>query len=139
MQRQINRLEKMKAAGWYKTILLTICLGISLFGWLRFSGAVSIYTLLLELGIRPHPIYYLLSGLAIGLSFLVTFSVSAMNLRWAGVYVRICSAMLVVHLLIEIFLIRGRVSIIQVVLTLIASMSLFILASRNHQKNEFTS
>lgn len=133
MQRQINLPEQMKAAGWHKTLLLTICLGISLFGWLRLSGAVSIYTLLLELGIRPHPIYYLLSGLAISLSFIVAFFASALNREWASVYVRICSVMLAVHLLVEIFFIRRTVSIIQVVLTLASSISLFTLTSRNRQ------
>ena len=139
MQNQINLLQQRKGAGWHKTIFLTICLCISLFGWLRLSGAVSIYTLLLELGMRPHPIYYLLSGLAIGLSFLVAFFVSALNRNWAGKYVRICSTMLAVHLLIEIFFIWHNVKIIQVILTFAASISLFILTCRNHQKNEFTS
>ncbi len=129
----------MKGAGWHKTILLIMCLGISLFGWLRFSGAVSIYTLLLEMDLRPHPIYFLLSGLAIGISFFVAFFVSALKYEWNSVYVRICSAMLAVHLLTEIFFIRQRVNIIQVILTLVASSSLFIFTSRNHQKNEFTS
>jgi uncharacterized membrane protein len=139
MQSQINLPKQRKRAGLLKTSLLVMCLGISLFGWLRLTGALSIYTLLLELGIKPHPLYYLLSGLAIGLSFLVAFLGSALNRGWAGVYVRICSAMLAVHLLTEIFFIRGRVNIIQVILALAASSSLFILTSRNHQKNEFTS
>jgi hypothetical protein len=139
MQRQINLPKHREGTGLLKTILLAMCLGISLFGWLRFSGAASIYTLLLELGIRPHPIYYLFSGLAIGLLFLLAFIGSALNHEWAGVYVRICSAMLSIHLLIEILFIRGRASIIQVVLTLAASVSFFILTSRKNKKNEFAS
>ena len=139
MQSELNFPKQKKGSRLLKTILLIVCLGISLFGWLRLSGAASIDTLLLELGIRPHPIYYLLSGLVIGLSFLVAFFVSALNHNWAGIYVRICSSMLTLHLLIEIFFIRRRVYIIQVMLILAASVSIFILTSRNHQKNEFTS
>lgn len=131
MQNQINLAKQRKGAGWQKTILLTICLSISLFGWLRLSGVVNIYTLLLELGIRPHPIYYLLSGSAIGLSFLVAFFASALKRKWANVHVRICSVMLAVHLLVEIFFIRGKVSIIQVVLTVAATVVLFILTPQD--------
>lgn len=139
MQSELNFPKQTKGFGLPKTILLILCLGISLFGWLRLSGAASIYSLLLELGIRPHPIYYLLSGLAIGLSFLVAFFASALNRNWAGIYVRICSSLLTLHLLIEIFFIRHRVSVMQVMLTVAASVSIFILTSRNHHKNEFTS
>jgi hypothetical protein len=138
MQNRTVHPKQMKGAGTRKTIILMLCLGISLFGWLRFSGAMSIYSLLLELGIRPHPIYYLLSGLIIGLSFLVAFFSSTLNRKWACAYVRICSAMTSIHLLYEIFFIRGRVNITQVMFIFSAAALIFLLTSRN-QNNESTS
>lgn len=137
MQSQNNLPKQRKRAGWHKTIVLIMCLGISLFGWLRLSGVLSIYTLLRELDFNPHPIYYLFSGLAIGLAFLLAFIGSALNQKWVGMYMRICSVVLAFHLLIEMLFIRGRASVIQVILTVFVPISLFILTYRSQQKNEF--
>lgn len=138
MQKPNNLPNPEKRSTWQKAFLLTVCLGISLFGWLRFTGALNIYTLLLELGLKPHPLYYLLSGLTIGLSFLAAFFVSALNGKKADQYVRSCSILLALHFLIEIFFIRHRVNSIHVILVLAVSFSLIILTTRNHHKNEFT-
>jgi hypothetical protein len=131
MQTEIIPLKSNKFQTIRKTILVILTICISLFGWLRFTGAIQVYGYLLQLGINPHPIYYVLSGLIIGMSFLVAAIACAFSSQWVFKYLRICGSCLAAYLLIENLLIRSKSDLIQLIFVFFVLILIFLLTGKN--------
>jgi hypothetical protein len=134
MKIQTNLPISRKAHSIKRTFLLLILIGISIFGWLRFSGVIQIYDYLLQIGFSPHPIYFALSGSLIGILFLIAAIVTAMKLWWASKYVRVCVLCLCIHLIIEnSFLSRNQSSQPSIIMAMLITIGIFLL-TRNPKK-----
>ncbi len=133
MQTEANPPESKKAQTIRKTILAMLSICISLFGWLRLTGSIQIYGYLLQLGINPSLIYYVLSGLIIGISFLFAAIAYAFSTQWAFKYLRICSACLAVYLLIENLLIKSKPDLIQLIFVILVLILIFLLTRKNRE------
>jgi hypothetical protein len=72
MSDDLKRQTRPILHGWRRAMALLILLAISLLGWLRMAEAIRLYPYLYEIGLSIHPIYLVLSGVLIGLLFLLT-------------------------------------------------------------------
>jgi hypothetical protein len=83
-------------------IILALLLScISVFGWLRLSGVMQLYGYLIQLGITPHPLYYVLSGLMTGLLFLTAIFVWVLKVSWGGKFILISAILFGSLLMLE--------------------------------------
>lgn len=127
---QSRKLQKIQ-----KSVLIILSICISLFGWLRLSGAIQVYRYILQLEIDPHPIYYVLSGLIIGVGFLIAVIASAFSAQWSFKYLRVCSSFVTAHLLIENLFLHAKPNLAQLICILFV-LILFFLLTRNKRENQ---
>jgi len=118
-----------------KTLLIITSISVSLFGWLRFAGALQILDYLLQLGLYPHPFYYLISGLVIGITFLLAIIAVTLNCHWAPIYIRVCGLGFIIHLIIENLSLHRWVNITQMFFVTAATGLLFLLTMNKPDKN----
>lgn len=64
------------------------CCAFALMGWLRFSTALAYRAELLGFGFSPQPLYFILSGLALGLAFSLAALFIIVRARFAPVVAR---------------------------------------------------
>jgi hypothetical protein len=137
MQIQTDHPISRKVQSFRRTFLLLILIGISLFGWLRFSGVILIYDYLIQIGFFPHPIYFALTGSLIGILFLVAAIVTAMKLSWASKYVRVCGLCLSVFLIIEnSFLNKNQSSQPLIIMAMLITIGIFLLTRNSKKAND---
>jgi hypothetical protein len=92
------RSKKVRFKYWLTACLLAV---YALVGWLRLQGALSYWYYLLELGLRPHPLYLLISGGLIGLGYSLAFLLHLLRHRGAPILVRIFGIGLIVWVWVD--------------------------------------
>lgn len=122
-----------------KTFLLLVIFFLSIFGWLRFAGALQIYGYLLQLGINPHPLYFVLSGATIGIFFLIAIPAVLFSTRWSIRFIRFCGIGVTALLLIEDIFLHSKPNVALAIFILLILILLLILTgtvNKDRQSNE---
>jgi len=81
---------------------LLLCL--SLLGWLRVQGILRSWDYLWQIDLRPNPYYFLISGIFIGLSFLLLANAIFLRAAWAFTWSRIGICLMVADYFMERYL-----------------------------------
>ena len=92
------RSKKARFKYWLTACLLAV---YALVGWLRFQGSLSYWYYLLELGLRPHPLYLLISGGLIGLGYSLAFLFHLIRQPKTAVLVRVLGIGLVIWVWVD--------------------------------------
>ena len=69
----LDFLSKFQIQKWRQILLLFLLAALSIFGWLRLAETIKVYTYLNQLGLNPHPLYFIISGALIGILFLIAW------------------------------------------------------------------
>ena len=116
---------------WRRTFLLILLAAISIFGWLRVSESIKAYNYLLQLGLKPHPIYFVISGGLIGLLFLIAFVALIAKLVWSNQLIHLSTLFLGLILFIEDAFVRiNKLSLFSVIIKLVLVSVLFLLPEK---------
>ena len=116
---------------WRRTFLLILLAAISIFGWLRASESIKAYNYLLQLGLKPHPLYFVISGGLIGLLFLIAFVTLIAKLIWSNQLIHLSTLFLGLILFIEDAFVRiNKLSLFSVIIKLVLVSVLFLLPEK---------
>lgn len=116
-------LLKVKKRPFLFKLLSLILLSMALFGWLRFGQSIYQWQYLLELQIKPAPLYILLSGLLIGTSMTIGLIAFWFHLSWAQRFVQISvAAVTTLWWLDYLLLTRNQAAFINWAFRLLASL-----------------
>jgi hypothetical protein len=122
----ISRIPK-----WRRTFLLILLAAISIFGWLRVSESIKAYNYLLQLGLKPHPLYFVISGGLTGILFLIAFFAGITKLAWSYRLIQLCTLFLGLLFIIEDAFIRiNKLSLFSVIIKLVLVSVLFLLPEK---------
>jgi len=86
---------------WRRITLFILLAIVSIVGWLRMAEAIKVYDYLIQLGLNPHPLYFIISGGLIGILFLIAIIARLIKTAWSTKFIRLCSIVLGIQLLIE--------------------------------------
>ncbi len=88
---------------WYIRQIITalIMVTISVLGWLRLAESIRLWNILIEVGLNPPPLYLAMTGGLIGMFSLIAAISILIRLKWAVVYIRLCSILLVAWLIFD--------------------------------------
>ncbi len=116
---------------WQQTLLLIILAVISIFGWLRVSESVKAYNYLIQLGLNPYPLYFVISGGLIGLLFLIAFSARITKLAWSRRFIHFCAIFLgLLFIIEEVFISINKAGIFSIVIKGSLVAVLFLLPEK---------
>jgi hypothetical protein len=88
----------------------------ALVGWLRLQGALSYWYYFLELGLRPHPLYLLISGGLIGLGYSLALVFHLIRHRLTPLLIRVLGFGLITWIWIDRIWIAIRETFINLLL-----------------------
>ena len=74
---------------WRRIISLCLLPGYALIGWMRLVEALRFWDYLLELNIWPRPLYFAVTGAAIGASFTLAWVFLLLKLKVSGFFSRV--------------------------------------------------
>jgi hypothetical protein len=131
----ISRIPK-----WRRTLLLILLAAISVFGWLRVSESIKAYDYLLQLGLNPHPLYFIISGGLIGFLFLIALAALIAKLTWSSRFIHLCALFLgLLYVIEDAFFSINKVGLFSVIIKLILVSVLLLLPEKpkeNQKQNE---
>ncbi len=122
--------EKSARRAKWRRITAVICLcAYALAGWLRLRETLVYWAYLLDLKIWPSPLYILLSGAGIGLSFSLGALFAALRLRFAPLYTRISGILFLLWLWCDHIFLGTREAFFDQVfmLTIISLLTLLVV------------
>ena len=112
-------------------ILFFFLATVSVFGWLRVAETIKVYNYLIQLGLIPHPLYFVISGGLIGTFFLIALFTQITRSAWSRSFIHLCVAMLATVFLIEtIVLSINKTSIFSMVIESILIMVIYLLPKK---------
>jgi hypothetical protein len=116
---------------WRRTLLLIVLAAITFFGWLRAAEAIKGFDYLIQLGLNPHPLYYVISGSLIGLLFLIAFAARIIKLAWSRRFIHFCAIFLgLLFIIEEVFISINKAGILSIVVKLLLVAALFLLPEK---------
>jgi hypothetical protein len=119
---------------WRRTLLLILLAAISIFGWLRAAESIKAYNYLIQLGLNPHPRYFVISGCLIGVLFLIAFAAQIIKLTWSNRFTNLCTLFLGLLFIIEdAFLRINELSLFSVIIKLVLVSVLFLLPGNSKE------
>ena len=77
-----------KSGRWRRIISLCLLPVYALIGWLRLAEALRFWDYLLELNIWPRPLYFAVTGTAIGAGFTFAWTFLLLKLKISGLFSR---------------------------------------------------
>ena len=117
---------------WRWVTLLFLLAAVSLFGWLRVVATIKIYTYLIQLGLMPHPLYFLISGSLMGLIFLIAFITQITKSVWSTQFIHFCVFFLGLLFFIEYAFLRiNRTGIFSVIMKLLLIIAIYLLPEKS--------
>jgi len=135
--------KSARRAKWRRIAVIISLSAIAMAGWLRARETLVYWSYLLKLKIWPSPLYILLSGLVIGLTFSLGVLFVAIQLRFAPLYIRISGVLLLLWLWCDYIFLGTREAFFDqvLVLTIISLLTLhvvFILVrNKDFSKEEY--
>ncbi len=116
---------------WQRVTLLFLLAAVSLFGWLRMFTAIKTYSYLIQLGLIPHPLYFVISGSLIGLFFLIAFITQIAKSVWSSRCIHFCVFFLgFVFLSEHAFLSINRTGIFSTIMELLVIIVIYLLPEK---------
>jgi uncharacterized membrane protein len=116
---------------WRRTLLLILLAAISIFSGLRAAESIKAYNYLIQLGLNPHPLYFVISGGLIGLLFLIAFSARITKLAWSRRFIHFCAIFLgLLFIIEEVFISINKAGIFSIVIKLSLVAVLFLLPEK---------
>ena len=98
MRKTILRSRKYRRIYWLSAFLLAF---YALVGWLRLQQALTFWYYLLELGLRPHPIYLAISGGLIGIWYSLALIYHLFRLKFTPLIIRVLGIILIIWIWID--------------------------------------
>jgi hypothetical protein len=86
---------------WRRITLFFLLAAVSIFGWLRLVETIKVYLYLIQLGLNPHPLYFLISGGLIGILFFIAWLTLLLKSSWSTKFIHLCIIFLGVLFLME--------------------------------------
>jgi hypothetical protein len=86
---------------WRRIVLLFLLAAISVFGWLRMAETLKVYSYLIQLGLNPHPLYFMITGGLIGTLFLIALFIRLFNLYRSTQFIHLIMILLGILFLVE--------------------------------------
>ena len=86
---------------WRRIALFTSLAIGSILGWLRMAETIKAYDYLIQLGLNPHPLYFVISGGLIGMLFLIAFITLINRSIWSTRFIQFCSIFTGIIFLVE--------------------------------------
>lgn len=83
---------------WLSTFLLAF---YALVGWLRLQQALFFWNYLLELGLRPHPVYLAVSGGLIGVGYSLALIFYVFRTKFTSQFIRVLGISLIIWIWID--------------------------------------
>jgi hypothetical protein len=116
---------------WRRTLLLIVLAAITIFGWLRAAESIKAYNYLIQLGLNPHPLYFIISGSFIGLLFLIAFAARIIKLAWSRRFIHFCAIFLgLLFIIEEVFISINKAGMLSIVVKLLLVAALFLLPEK---------
>jgi hypothetical protein len=116
---------------WQRTLLLILLAAISIFGWLRAAESIKAYNYLIQLGLNPHPLYFVISGSLIGFFFLIAFAARITKLAWSRWFIHFCAIFLgLLFIIEEVFISINKAGIFSIVIKGSLVAVLFLLPEK---------
>lgn len=123
---------------WRHRLSLLMAAVYALMGWLRLQQAVQFWTILKDLDIWPRPLYFAISGGAIGIGFTIAFLLMLGKKRFTCYYIRILSASFLIWFWIDRILYSTYSAFfMQLPISLLITASTILLAFILVRKNDF--
>jgi hypothetical protein len=117
---------------WQRITLLFLLAAVSIFGWLRMVNTIKVYYYLIELGLYPHPLYFVISGGFIGFFFLIAFITQITKRAWSTKFIHFCVFFLGVAFFIEYaFFSINRTGIFSTVMELLLIIVIYLLPEKS--------
>ena len=107
-------------------IAALIMIAFSLLGWLRLAESIRLWNILIEVGLNPPPLYLAMTGGLIGMFSLIAAISILICLKWAVVYMRLCSILLVAWLIFDHLFLSHALQTVSAWIWLILLSSVFI-------------
>jgi hypothetical protein len=119
---------------WRRITLFFLLTFVSIFGWMRMAEAIKVYTYLIQLGLNPHPLYFVISGGLIGILFIIALITLISKSTWSTRLIRFCSVFIGILFLIEnaVFSIN-KVEILSMVMGLIFIILIYLLPEKSSE------
>ena len=115
-------------------ILFILLATVSVFGWLRMAETISVYNYLIQLGLNPHPLYFVVSGGLIGMLFLIAFITQITRSAWSRRFIHLCAAMLAAVFLIEtIVLSINKTGVFSLIIEFILIIAIYLLSEKSSE------
>jgi len=124
-------LSSSRAHQWRRRVLsLSLVLG-SIFGWLRMVEAFKGYDYLIQLGLNPHPLYFVISGGLIGMLFLFAFITLIKKTTWSTIFIQFCGIFLGILFAVEnVFLSKHGMDLFSMLIGLIFILIIYWLPEK---------
>ena len=122
---------------WQQVILLFLLAAVSLFGWLRVVTTLEVYAYLLQIGLIPPPLYFIISGGLIGIFFLFAFITRITKRVWSTGFIHFCVFFLGSVFFIEhAFLSINRTGIFSIIMELLIIIVIYLLPEKLHMSRK---
>jgi hypothetical protein len=113
---------------WRRFLLFLLLASVSLFGWMRLTESIKVYTILIQLGINPHPLYFVISGGLIGILFIIAWITRLTKPSWSIKYIRVCIIFLGILFIIEhMILSKNQSGVFSTAIELLVIVVIFLL------------
>ena len=81
--------KRKKKGGWRRIVLLCLLPFYALIGWLRLYEAMNYWGYLVDLNIWPRPLYFAITGAALGTGFTLAWVFLLLKLKISGLFIRV--------------------------------------------------
>jgi len=119
---------------WRRIILFLLLAAVSIFGWLRMAETIKVYYYLIQLGINPYPLYFIISGGLIGIIFLIAWITRLTKPFWSTKFIHLCIIFLGILFLIENMVLSINPSgIFSMVIEFILIIAIYLLPEKSSE------
>ena len=117
-----------------RLILLFLLATVSVFGWLRMAETIKVYNYLIQLGLNPYPLYFVISGGLIGILFLIAFITLISKSAWSTRFIQFCSIFIGILFLVAnaVFSIN-KTEIFSMVIEFILIIAIYLLPEKSSE------
>jgi len=94
----VKKKKRARRRYWISALFLTL---YALVGWLRLQQTLLYWYYFLELGLWPHPLYFAVSGGAIGIGYSLALIFHLARFKYTARYIRFVGILLIIWLWID--------------------------------------